>query len=625
MQTTFNRFLVLVVVAVLLSLTAGIVSGASVTQSITYQGKLTDAGGTPLTGTYPVTFSLYDVPSGGTALVQNHQTITCTNGLFTTPAMFVPEMFNGQALWLGVAVGSDPEMTPRQEIRPVPYALSLRPGALIAQPLASPALSLVKTGAGKALSISTTADGSEGIFVRATGKESKGYSVIAEGEGSRGINATSYGRDSKAVWAYAPDDLSTAIEVSASGEHGKGVSVHTTGEQDAGIFIQTSGDNSHGSWSEIFRKNSIGSYIHTYEDSSEGVKVLTNGEQSDGIYVTTLGGHSTGVNVTTKHEGSAAIRAKTEADNAYGIRTETSGTGSHGIWSVTNNDDSAALVAVTKGEGSDAISATTHERDSTGLYAKTRADHSDAIRATTEGPVSAGVNITTKNDYSPGVTVSTEGENSYGVEVYTRESGSIGFFADTEADSSTAVYAHGRGEHSHGVYASSDRSDAIYADTGNPDSSYGVYTPDKMSARTYDTNSGDVAEYIPVAEDAEPGTVLVIGPDGKLVPSTTAYDTRVAGIVSTQPGLALATKEGGNPGEAAVALAGRVPCRVDAGYGAIHPGDVLTTSATPGHAMKAVPVNAGGVEIYRPGTVLGKALGTLESGTGTIEVLVTLQ
>jgi hypothetical protein len=89
--------------------------------------------------------------------------------------------------------------------------------------------------------------------------------------------------------------------------------------------------------------------------------------------------------------------------------------------------------------------------------------------------------------------------------------------------------------------------------------------------------------------------------------------------------MTLATKEDGNAGEEAIAVAGRVPCRVDAGYGAIYPGDVLTTSPTPGHAMKAVKVNAGSVTIYEPGTVLGKAMGTLESGTGVIEVLVTLQ
>jgi hypothetical protein len=54
-------------------------------------------------------------------------------------------------------------------------------------------------------------------------------------------------------------------------------------------------------------------------------------------------------------------------------------------------------------------------------------------------------------------------------------------------------------------------------------------------------------------------------------------------------------------------------------------GDLLTTSSIPGFAMRAEPVNIDGIEIYRPGTILGKAMGTLESGTGIIEVLVTLQ
>jgi hypothetical protein len=154
---------------------------------------------------------------------------------------------------------------------------------------------------------------------------------------------------------------------------------------------------------------------------------------------------------------------------------------------------------------------------------------------------------------------------------------------------------------------------------------YGVYTPDYMSAARYDTNAGDVAEFMPVSENVQPGTVLVIGKDGKLQVSTIGYDTRVAGIVSTAPGVSLGTKEGGNLGEALIAVSGRVPCKVDASYGAIHPGDILTSSNTPGFAMKAQPVNIGGVEIYKPSTVLGKAMGSLESGTGTIEVLVTLQ
>ena len=82
--------------------------------------------------------------------------------------------------------------------------------------------------------------------------------------------------------------------------------------------------------------------------------------------------------------------------------------------------------------------------------------------------------------------------------------------------SSTAGGVYGRSTYEYGVYAVTDR----------PDNKYGVYTPDRISALAYDTNSGDVAEYIPVNGDVPPGTVLVIGTDGRLQPSTTAYDTR---------------------------------------------------------------------------------------------------
>jgi hypothetical protein len=65
--------------------------------------------------------------------------------------------------------------------------------------------------------------------------------------------------------------------------------------------------------------------------------------------------------------------------------------------------------------------------------------------------------------------------------------------------------------------------------------------------------------------------------------------------------------------------------KVDASFGAIKPGDVLTTSTTPGHAMKAAPVVVSGIEIYRPGTILGKALEPLAQGTGVIKVFVSMR
>jgi hypothetical protein len=68
-------------------------------------------------------------------------------------------------------------------------------------------------------------------------------------------------------------------------------------------------------------------------------------------------------------------------------------------------------------------------------------------------------------------------------------------------------------------------------------------------------------------------------------------------------------------------MTGVVPVKVTADRGAIKPGDLLTASCVPGHARRAEPVTLEGVELYRPGTVLGKALEPLESGTGTVTVL----
>ena len=72
-------------------------------------------------------------------------------------------------------------------------------------------------------------------------------------------------------------------------------------------------------------------------------------------------------------------------------------------------------------------------------------------------------------------------------------------------------------------------------------------------------------------------------------------------------------------GEHLVALAGRVYCWVDASYGAIEPGDLLTTSDTPGHAMKVTD------HAQAQGAILGKAMSSLEGGRGLVLVLVSLQ
>jgi hypothetical protein len=118
------------------------------------------------------------------------------------------------------------------------------------------------------------------------------------------------------------------------------------------------------------------------------------------------------------------------------------------------------------------------------------------------------------------------------------------------------------------------------------------------------------------------GSVMVIDAShpGQLALSTEAYDKRVAGIVAGAKGLGSAVRLGAGQFDVDVALAGRVYCYVDATETAVEPGDLLTTSATPGHAMKATDTQRA------TGAVLGKAMEPLKKGEkGQILVLVTLQ
>lgn len=134
----------------------------------------------------------------------------------------------------------------------------------------------------------------------------------------------------------------------------------------------------------------------------------------------------------------------------------------------------------------------------------------------------------------------------------------------------------------------------------------------------------DLSESFDASVPAEPGTVMSIDPDnpGMLTPSVAAYDTRVAGVVSgaggINPGISL-SQHGVMEGDTLVAMVGRVYVRATADGGAIRPGDRLTTSDLPGHAMR---VNNND---RAPGAVIGKAMSSLDEGTGLVLVLVNLQ
>jgi len=134
----------------------------------------------------------------------------------------------------------------------------------------------------------------------------------------------------------------------------------------------------------------------------------------------------------------------------------------------------------------------------------------------------------------------------------------------------------------------------------------------------------DIAEWVPVTEPMPAGTVVVVTGDAlnTVSPSSSAYDTSVAGVISAQPGLTLGEA---SATKAKVATTGRVKVRVDASKNPVHAGDLLVTSDRPGTAMKSEPLDLGGVKIHRPGTLIGKALEPLAKGQGEILVLLSLQ
>lgn len=161
---------------------------------------------------------------------------------------------------------------------------------------------------------------------------------------------------------------------------------------------------------------------------------------------------------------------------------------------------------------------------------------------------------------------------------------------------------------------------SIYGDFGD---GHGRVVTDVLEI----TGGADLSERFDIAAPAQqpivPGTVVCIDPSapGRLAVSTRAHDKRVAGIVSGAGGVAPGMLMGQNgtlaSGAHPVALTGRVYCQADASNGPIEPGDLLTTSDVPGHAMKAQdPARA-------QGAILGKAMTPLAEGRGL--VLVGLQ
>jgi hypothetical protein len=199
---------------------------------------------------------------------------------------------------------------------------------------------------------------------------------------------------------------------------------------------------------------------------------------------------------------------------------------------------------------------------------------------------------------------------------------------------------HGHSTNQAGVVGDSDHFDGVFGVSGDPThagvSGHAARNPNGSLglAGFFDGNvtvtgdiflqNADCAEDFDIAtlDGIEPGSVMVIGHDSALRQSEEAYDKRVAGVVSGggdyKPGIVLDRRAPGQ-NRKSIALLGKVYCKADASRAPIEVGDLLTTSPTPGHAMKATD------QAQAFGAVIGKALRPLREGQGLIPILVALQ
>ena len=334
---------------------------------------------------------------------------------------------------------------------------------------------------------------------------------------------------------------------------------------------------------------------------------LTSGWSNTCIGVSALNGNTSGGGNTAI--GSSALRFNTTGNNNVAIG------GQAGLGASGSNMSGNTLIGVNSGE------------------ALSSGGYNIAIG------YSAGQNMTTgwgniiiNNEYSNGDGITSGwnniiiGDNSSALSPTGSNQLDIGnliFATGMSGTGSTIAGNVGIGTATPGAGYKLDVAGAIHTSTG-------VVFPDgntQSMAYTGVNCGGDYAESVDVAGDRknyEPGDVLVIGAESgsDVLKSAESYSTLVAGIYSTKPGTVgrrQTTDYKASKTEVPMAMVGIVPTKVSAENGPIKRGDLLVTSSTLGYAMKGTDRSK------MLGAVVGKALGNLDSGTGVIEVLVTLQ
>jgi hypothetical protein len=581
------KFAICLVSALLLAFCAIAVAGGPGMMS--YQGELRDASGNPAPdGSYNVIVSIYGQSSGGSALWAETTSVTVADGVFSktlgsTHALSYV-LFEDISTYLGIKVGTNSEMTPRTRLVSVPYAVQSNRADTASVSLSGPVGNGGWTDNGSTVSLTTATDRVLINSTSTTGKlavYSTGNAIV--GECTAMMGASVYGK--------------------AYGILGEGLRGYATGASGYGAFgIADSGAT-------------IGVYGLAKELSNgKGVQGVSEGD-GDGVYGESQG---TGRGVVALNSGTGFGLVATSEHSVGVFATSNDPVEGMGIFGTASGSHPTGIKGHSSGTYATGVHGQAVSQDGIGVYGQ--ADSADCIgvKGSSSGLRGKGLSGIATGPSSIGI----YGENSYNNDVAIKG-------VATNATAGTGVRGEGA---SYGMYAKATYSSGIglCAEGGTSGKAakfignvvlYGITSGDIVM----ELGEGlDYAEAFDISDgtDIAPGTVVAIDSEnpGKLTSCKQAYDKRVAGIIAGAQGLASGVRLGTGKYDKDVALAGRVYCQVEALDQNIEPGDLLTTSATPGYAMKASDHEKA------QGAILGKAMEPLAKGQkGMILVLVTLQ
>lgn len=544
---------------------SGQLARGQVPQTISYQGVLTDASGNLVSdGSYNLTFKLYDVTSGGTPLWTETQSASVSGGIFNvilgegTPLTLPFD----KPYWLGITVSSGTELSPRIELASSAYGLiarSIVDNAVTSSKIADGAVTPPKlntTGASAGQALMF--NGSDVVWDKPSAA-----GLILPFEATTTLPSSQFDPD----WAFSVTNNGTGLAI-------RGIA--TTGQGIHGRAISTGDVINYGGYFEALGKKGRGVAGVVASNQGYGVYGLAQGD-GVGVY-----GESSGNNT--------GVIGK----SASGTGVAGSGSGSGNGVSGTSNGSGAGVKGVSvSSPGVEGFSGSGYGVEGTstnsfgGFFSSLANDHLDLALGGAVGRINSDpANQNSQLYLSSNADVIIKLDNDGGEEGVLRvqNSGGVDVVRINEAGKTTTKVLE--------ITGGSDLSEQFDVDA---------------------------------SQQIEPGMVVSIDPKnpGKLVVSEQPYDRKVAGIISgaggVKPGMLMGQSGSLADGKYSVALSGRVYCLVDASRGAIEVGDLLTTSDTPGHAMKATDFSKAN------GAILGKAMTTLAEGKGLVLVLVTLQ